>query len=136
MKSNARPISILHLISKVFEKVIFDQLCDYMKSFLNSLLFRFRKAHSTQHALFRLLQAWQKVLNRCGFVDIVLMDLSKTCKCLPHDPLIAKLEACGLNMANLSLLIYHLVNHKQRTKVGSSYIDWFEFICTFQYPHY
>ena len=62
-KSNFRPISILPLLSKVFEKVIFDQLSNYMNNFLNSLFCGFRKAHSTQHALFRLLQAWQKELD-------------------------------------------------------------------------
>ena len=31
-------------------------------------------------------------------------------------------------MANLSLLKYYLANLGQRTKVGFSYIDWFEFI--------
>ena len=73
-KSNFRPISILPLLSKVFENVIFDQLSNYMNNFLNS---GFRKAHSTQHALFRLLQTWQKELDQCGFVGTVLMDLSK-----------------------------------------------------------
>ena len=31
-------------------------------------------------------------------------------------------------MASLSLLKNYLDNRKQRTKVGSSYSDWFEFI--------
>ena len=127
-KSNFRPISILPLLSKVFEKVIFDQLSNYMNNFLNSLLCGFRKAHSTQHALFRLLQAWQKELDQCGFVGTVLMDLSKAYDCLPHDLLIAKLEAYGLDTTSLSLIKNYLANRKQRTKVGSSYSDWFEFL--------
>ena len=124
--------------SKVFEKVIFDQLYNYMHKFLNSLLCGFWKAHSTQHALFRLLKVWQKELDQCGFVGTILMDLSKAYDCLPHDLLIAKLEAHGLDTASLSLLKNYLANRKQRTKVGSPYSDWFEFICgirsiTFQY---
>ena len=99
-----------------------------MNKFLNGLLCRFRKAHSKQHALFRLLQAWQKELNQCGFVGTILMDLSKAYDCLHHDLLIAKLEAYGLNTASLSLIKNYLANRKQRTKVGSSYSDWFEFL--------
>ena len=99
-----------------------------MNNFLNSLLCGFRKAHSTQHALFRLLQAWQKELDQCGFVGTVLMDLSKAYDCLPHDLLIAKLEAYGLDTTSLSLIKNYLANRKQRTKVGSSYSDWFEFL--------
>ena len=128
-KSNFRPISILPLPSKVFEKVIFDQLCNYMNKFLNSLLCGFRKAHSTQHAFLRLLQAWQKELDQCGFVSTILMDLSKAYDdCLPHDLLIAKLEAYGLDTVSRSLLKNYLTNRKQRTKVRSSYSDWFEFL--------
>ena len=120
-KSNFRPISIFPLPSKVFEKVIFAQLCNYMNKFLNSLLCGFRKVHSTQHAWFRLLQAWQKELDQCGFVGTILMDLSKAYDCLPHDLLIAKLEAYGLDTTSLSLIKNYLANRKQRTKVGSSY---------------
>ena len=56
------------------------------------------------------------------------MDLSKAYDCLPHDLLIAKLETYGLDTASLSLLKNYLANRKQRTKVGSSYSDWFEFL--------
>ena len=41
--------------------------------------------------------------------------------------MIAKLEAYGLDTASLSLPKNYLANRKQRTKVGSSYSDWFEF---------
>ena len=56
------------------------------------------------------------------------MDLSKAYDYLPHDLLIAKLEAYRLDTASLSLLKNYLANRKQRTKVGSSYSDWFEFL--------
>ena len=56
-KENYRPVSVLPLFSKIFEKVIYDQLSQYLEKYLNSLLCGFRKAHSSQHALFKLLQA-------------------------------------------------------------------------------
>ena len=55
-EANYRPVSIMPLLSKVFEKIMYDQLYEYIEHFLNQLLCGFRKAHSTQHALFRLLQ--------------------------------------------------------------------------------
>ena len=58
-KANFIPVSVLPLLSKVFEKVVYDQIYEYMENFLSELLCGFRKAHSTQHALFRLLQKWQ-----------------------------------------------------------------------------
>ena len=50
-KTNFRPVMVLPLLSKVFEKIMCDQLYEYAETFLNKLLCGFRKAHSTQHAL-------------------------------------------------------------------------------------
>ena len=54
-KCNYRLVSILLLLSKAFEKIIYDQLYIYMNNFFNELLSGLRKAHSTQHTLFKLL---------------------------------------------------------------------------------
>ena len=80
---------------------MYIQLYDYMDNFLNQLLCGFRKAHSTQHALFRLIQSWQKELDESGFVGTILMDLSKAYDCLPHDLMVAKLEAYGISKESL-----------------------------------
>ena len=127
-KENYRLVSVLPLLSKCFERLIHDQLNEYLDQYLNSLLCGFRKAHSTQHALFRLLQEWQNELDKSGFVGTILMDLSKAYDCLPHDLLIAKFEAYGIGKSGLNLLLNYLSNRKQRTKVNSSYSDWYEII--------
>ena len=56
-KSIYRPVSILPLLSKVYDKVIYNQLSDYSDRFLNNILCAFQKAHNTQHALFKLRQS-------------------------------------------------------------------------------
>ena len=123
-KTNFRPVSVLPLLSKVFEKIMYDQLYEYAETFLNKLLCGFRKAHSTQHALFRLLQKWQKELGSSGIVGTILMDLSKAYDCLPHDLIIAKLEAYGLDTNSLRFIFDYLSSRKQRTKIGSAYSNW------------
>ena len=90
-----------------------------MNNILKELLCGFRKPHSTQHALFKLLQAWQKELDNSGFIGTIL----KAYDCLPHDLLIAKLGAYGLDRSSLILLLDYL---KQRAKVGSSCSEWSE----------
>ena len=97
-----------------------------MNNFFKELLCGFRKAHSTQHALFKLLQAWQKELDNSGFIGTILMDLPKAYECLPHDLLIAKLGAYSLDRSSLRVLMDYLNSRKQRTKVGSSYSKWSE----------
>ena len=71
-------------------------------------------------------EGWQKELDISALVGTVLMALSKTYDCLPHDLLIAKFEAYGLSKSSLNLLLDYLTSHKQRVKIGSSYSEWNE----------
>ena len=121
-------MSVLPLLSKVFERLLYDQLSDYLEKYLNTLLCGFRKAHSTQHTLFKLLQAWQEELDKSGLVGTILMDLSKAYDCFPHDLLVAKFEAYGIDKTDLNLRHNYLSNRKQRTKINSSYIDWYDIV--------
>ena len=119
-KSNYRPISILPVISKVFERLIVKQLEPFVDKFLSKFLCGFRKGYSCQHSLLNMIRKWQACLNRSGVVGSVLMDLSKAFDCLPHDLLIAKLHAYNLGKGALDLLASYLSKRKHYTKVGSS----------------
>ena len=89
-KSNYRSVSILSLLSKVYERIVYKQLSQHTEQFLNKILCGFRITHSTQHALFKLLQSWQKELDSGGFLRTILMDLSKAYDCISHELLVAK----------------------------------------------
>ena len=121
-KTNFRSVTHLPLLSKI----MYDQIYEYAEAFLNKLLCGFREAHSTQHALFRLLQKWQKELDSSGIVGTILMDLSKAYDCLPHDLVIAKLEAYGLDTNSLRFIFDYLSCRRQRTKMGSACSNWSE----------
>ena len=60
-KGNYRPISVLPSISKIFEKLLYEQLSDFMKDKLSPFLCGFRKQHSTQHALIRVIEKWKNL---------------------------------------------------------------------------
>ena len=76
-----------------------------MENFLNQLLCGFRKAYSAQNALFRLIQSWQNEIDDSGFVGTILMDLSEAYDCLPHDLMVAKLEAYDISKESLQLKV-------------------------------
>ena len=109
-------MSILTLVSKVFEKIIYNYLYEYIENFLNRVLCRFRKAYSTKHLLFRLLQKWQKIFVST-FTGTILMDFSKPYDCFRYDSLTAKLETCDIGSGSLNLLLDYLTFRKQRTGV-------------------
>ena len=116
---NYRPFSILPTVSKVFEKIIAQQLRSFLECRFSNMLSGFRKGYSTQHALLRLLHKWQKALDSSNIVGTVLMDLSKAYDSLPHDQMIAKLAAYGLSYDSL-LFIYNYLKHRQhRVKIGN-----------------
>ena len=70
----------------------------FPKSPFNTKCANFREVHSTQHALLRLIESWQKELDQSGFVETILIGLSEVYDWLPH-------------------------YRKQRTNTGSAYSD-------------
>ena len=112
-----RPVTLLPLLSKVFEKIKYDHLYEYAETFLNKFLCAFSKAHSTQHALFRLLQKCQKELDSSRIVGTSLRNLSKAYDCLRHDLVMAKLEAYGFDTNSLRFFLDYLSCRKQITKI-------------------
>ena len=114
------------MLSKVYERIIYNQLSQHSEQFLNSILCGFRKAHNTQHPLFKLFHSWQRELDSGSFVSTILMDLSKAYDCILYELLIAKLECYGLDEISLKLILNYLTHRKQRTKIGSSFISWFD----------
>ena len=50
-KENYRPVSLLSHMSKVFERILYNQLNDFMKDKLTNILTGFRKSHSVKHSL-------------------------------------------------------------------------------------
>ena len=87
---------------------MYGQLYEYFESYLNDLLCDFRKAHSTQHALFGLIQSWEKELNNSGLVETKLTDVTKAYDCLPHHLLIAKLKAYIIDKSSLNVVNYYV----------------------------
>ena len=95
-KKNYRPIIILSTISKIFERILKEQIMEYMYDILSPYVSAYRKNYSMQHVLFRLLEERRKALDDGNLVGAILMDLSKSLDCIPHNLLISKLQGYGL----------------------------------------
>ena len=116
-KENYRPISILNVFSKVFERFLYNQLNAHFNNILSQFLSAYRKHFSTQHVLLRIIENWKLHLDNNKIVGAILMDLSKAFDCLPHELIIAKLAAYGLGKGALLVIFSYLKNRKQSVKV-------------------
>ena len=123
-KENFRPVSILPIISKIFERNMHDQLSEYLDSSFNPFLAAFRKGFGCQSTLLRLLEDWRKALDNHECIAAILMDLSKAFDCLPHGLLIAKLKAYGLSEEAVKLLDSYLNDRSQQIKLGPYASSW------------
>ncbi|XP_065664677.1 uncharacterized protein LOC136086312 [Hydra vulgaris] len=85
-----------------------------IKPKFDKLLCGFRRGYSTQHTLIFLLNKWHECINNGGIVGTLLMDLSKAYDFIPHDLLIAKLEAYGFSKKSLKFLISYIGGRKQK----------------------
>ena len=120
-KTNYRPISILPVVSKIYERIIHDQISDYFANILSEKQCAYRKGFSTQPALMTLVEIWKKATDDKKKFGALLIDLSKAFDCICHDLLIAKMDAYGLDKNAMDLIAEYLSRRKQRVKIGSHY---------------
>ena len=126
-KNNYRPVSILS-VSKIFERIMFRQITNYMDSFFSKYQCGFRKGYSTQQCLLSMLEKWKRAVDNGKAFGLLLTDLSKAFDCVSHELLLAKLHAYCFCFAAQRLIHSYLTNRKQRTKVNSSYSSWEEIL--------
>ena len=127
-KENYRPVSILPVISKIFEKLLCKQITIFIDPLLSKYQCGFRKGFSAQHCLLAMLEKWKNAVDKGKVFGALLTDLSKAFDCLPHELIIAKLNAYGFNLPALKLMHSYLSHRKQRTKVNHAYSSWEEIL--------
>ena len=128
---NYRPISVLPVLNKVFEKVIHNQLIDFLDlhNILSKQQFGFRKKHSTSHAISCL---YEKLINNFenGEMSAVLfIDLKSAFDTIDIDILLQKLEYYGLRNNVLQLLKSYLTDRKQYVNCGDLKSEILSVIC-------
>ena len=118
--NNYRPVGLLNIFSKIYERFLHENLTDYVDSFLSKFISAYRKSYSSNHVLIiRLIENWKKYLDQKNFVGAVLMDLSKTFDSIPYDLLIAKLHAYGFSIDAVTFFYSYLKRRNQNVKINN-----------------
>ena len=107
-------------MSKVFERILYNQLNYFMEDKLSNIFTDFRKGHSAQHSLLIMTEKWKRALDENMKVGAFFRDLSKVCDTLNHRLLLAKLKAYDLQPIALKQMENYVTGCFQRTKVSNS----------------
>ncbi len=118
--TNYRPISLLPVFSKIFEKLIHSRVSSFLEkhNVIYNKQFGFRKRHSTIHALNTAVTQVVNSLNSKQAVLGIFLDFSKAFDTIKHDILMDKLEHYGIRGNIHTLFKNYLTNRKQLVFTG------------------
>ena len=122
---NYRPVSILPIFGKIFEKIIYKRLYNFFmaKGVLHEDQFGFRKGHSTAHALHKSVNSIKTNLENGKHVLGIFIDLSKAFDTLDHGILLSKLEKYGIRGSAHALMVSYLTDRKQYVSFNKTSSD-------------
>ena len=130
IKLNYRPVSVLSTISKLFERVKYDQLYNkFLPTFSVNMSGFPLRGHSCCTALLKLTDDWRTALDQKKDVGVVAIDPSKAFDSICHNLLLAKLKAYGLRDSAIELIQSYLSHRFQRVKCNGVYSDWLPIRC-------
>ena len=118
---NYRAISLLSAISKLFEKVVYNQLYEYFtkKKLFHESQYGFRTKHSTELAVTELTDRILINIDNKKLPLAIFMDLSKAFDTLDHKILIDKLGYHGIRGTSLMLFESYLSQRIQYVEVDN-----------------
>lgn len=106
-----RPISITCVISKIFERIIYDLLMVSVKNRLSNKQHGFKSNRSTITNLLIAYDYITRALDNYDNVDMILLDLSKAFDRVPHGRLCDKLISIGVSRT-LSNIVYCFLSNR------------------------
>ena len=106
--SNYRPISLLPLLSKVFERVVLDQTEEFLS--LNKILYDYQSCFRKNQALMMV-------------TGMILIDLQKAFDTINHDILLKKLSNIGFSDHTVKWFQSYLSNCKFTVHLGNSFSE-------------
>ena len=118
--NNYRPISLIPVVSKVFEKIVYNKRYHYLDD--NKLLLGcqsgFRSLHSTLTALLEVTDAWSVNIDNGLLNGVVFIDLTKAFDTSDHEIILRKMSYLGVDQAAIKWFSSYLSGRTQRCSVN------------------
>ena len=94
--TNYRPISRLCIASKVLERLIYDEIIDFVQPQLSKYQFGILTNRSCLHKFLLILSNIVQVLNGKSQLDVLLLDFQKSFDTVSHQELLSELSMLGI----------------------------------------
>lgn len=116
-----RPVNMLATVEKILERVIYNQLMEYVTAgnILISNQSGFRKSHSCETALQDVLYDWRENVERNMVTGAVFLDLQRAFETVDRNILIYKLRKVGIDGTVLEWFVDYLDGRRQVTKINN-----------------
>ncbi len=124
--NNYRPISLLSTIGKVFEKIVFKHLYNYLQdhNLLTPLQSGFVSGDSTVNQLTYLYTVFSEAIDSGKEIRAIFCDISKAFDRVWHKGLLFKLQSSGISGHLLNWFSSYLTRRKQRVVLPGVYSSW------------
>ena len=112
---NYRPVAILPVVSKILERVIFEQIVEHFNAYglFHPNHHGFRKHHNTCTALIQMYDGWAEAVDRGQFTGVAMLDMSAAFDMVNHSLLLQKMELYGFDRDALQWVSAYLCNRIQ-----------------------
>lgn len=128
---NYRPVSILTTMSKILERLVYEQVEEYLVK--NKLLYElqsgFRSAHSTETCLINLVDFIKENFSEGNYVGMILLDLQKAFDTVNHAILLSKLQCAGFSQAAVKWFTSYVTGRTQVCEVEGARSTPLEMVC-------
>lgn len=128
---NYRPVSIIPVIGKLLEILVYDQLSSFFENnnYLCLEQYGFRKGRSTVDAMDSLVREILTVFEKKAYAQATFCDLSRAFECVSHDILLEKLNYYGVCGIPLTFFKSYLQNRRQKVFLqgqwsGEMNVEW------------
>jgi len=117
---NYRPISLLPIVNKIFEKIILNKILDFMDTMeiKDTEQYGYKKSLGTSDAILKFCHNISSYLDSGDYCIAIFMDLSSAFDTLNREVLLKKLSYLGIKGHASSLLESYFDNRRQSVRIS------------------